>query len=249
MVPLPRTRTNGQVDALNADAFDRLSRRMGAATTRRGLLRAFAAGLGALAAGRLVPGAPGNADAARPGIDGEASGQPCGDNPEYATPCGTVSGINNLGQPYSYPQCCAQNATCCSAANAACCLPNQTCYFGRCCNPNQSFCGQSCCDPNQTCCDGTCCDPSRIAKTAPASLRRRPLRRQTPAPTSGWFAARDKAAVARMKTARAAATPTSSATALATATTTAPSPATTPHARWVTRAAEDQTATPAAPQA
>jgi hypothetical protein len=41
-------------DNMNGEAFDRLSKRMGAATSRRGLLPVFVAGIGAAAAGSLL---------------------------------------------------------------------------------------------------------------------------------------------------------------------------------------------------
>jgi hypothetical protein len=140
-------------------AFDRLTRSMGAASTRRGLLAAFAAG----AVGILLPGARRASAGSCRGIMC-ADGSCCGSEQNcingtccYDTVCnGTCC---NFQQTCCNGTCCASddctnNACCANPCGGQCCSGSETCISGAWCASNQ-VCNGSCC--TETCLSGTCC--------------------------------------------------------------------------------------------
>ena len=123
---------------MNPDSFDQLSRRMGAARSRRGLLRVFAAGVAAVLVGVGTPAA-----------EAQGDNRPC----DYDSHCGgrqvCVNGrCQNCGQ--GGQPCCHTDYSC-----------SGYCINGQCIECSGDICNGTCCKFGYECCGGSCCIAGR----------------------------------------------------------------------------------------
>jgi hypothetical protein len=114
--------------------FDRLSLRLNAATSRRGLIAAFLSGIIGTALGRLA---------------GEASANTTGDG-NLLSSCGDAFCQQPPAQYCINNACCDGNLVCDNyqSGTSTCCAVNQTCQNGQCvpiCPSGQTACGSQCC--------------------------------------------------------------------------------------------------------
>ena len=152
---------------MNGDAFDRLSRRMGAATSRRGLLRAFFSGLAGLACAGFRAESLSAIRASQNSGQCQTGQVSCG--PACCSPCSSAGTC-----PTDYV--CSPDGACeyfayshtpqsCPEGQAPCYADATGLFFGCCpaasCPDGQVACGAStCCPAGTTCAVGNPCCPT-----------------------------------------------------------------------------------------
>ena len=171
---------------MNSEAFDRLTRRMASASTRREVFKAFASALGGIVFGALLPQSESRAGAVPCCIGGGSNcndycssgqvcvnGTVCCDDPGSPSSCPACGSTYCLPEPLEYcidGACCNGVRACGSGTNAFCCAPGLKCGGdaapGQCCyNDNSQCCEPSlacgdpavCCTSGQSCINGQCC--------------------------------------------------------------------------------------------
>src|SRR5712692_5494203 len=152
---------------MNPDSFDLLSRHLGAATSRRGLLKAFVAGVFGGAYLMAIP-VPRTAEASCSGSLADGAGDCAHDSSDQVCCEGFIccSGQQCINQ---LTQCCDETSTfsggCCPngeiAVNAytECCPTNRVCgppcHSGAYCVNGYSTYGATCCAADHVCIPGT----------------------------------------------------------------------------------------------
>jgi hypothetical protein len=166
---------------MNGETFDRLSRRLAAATTRRGILKVFVGGMAAAAAGAMLPRgvwsqAPRTEPAPRPTETPERTATSVATataRPEAtATPrpaaAGAGAGVATAvgqGTPCDSYDSCGEGMACIGyGVNQGTCCPRAQ----ACCPPDRLNCFNSglCCATDQGCASGACCPSAQVCGPA-----------------------------------------------------------------------------------